>query len=242
MGKAENRQSTLPFTKRPTRLKDPVPASQTIVPETQLDSEPEEDIKFILIDVKTCLKEIDSKIDTLASRLDRVTRRVDKHEARLTETETRISDMEDRQTSDHDALAGVTGELGALRARCEDLEGRSRRNNVRLTGVPETTYIDNMEFYIETMFKELFGDSLSPMFLVERAHRSLGPRPPPGTQARPILAKILNYRDRDTILRLAREKGTLHYQGNVISLYPDFTQAVQTARREFLPAKKHCNN
>lgn len=238
MGKSDNRQPTLSFVKRPTRNKDTGSATQTLVPETQLDSESEDDIKSILKDAKSYLKEIDVKIDSLAGRLDKVSRKVDKHDAKITELETRVSDIQDRQNSTQDHQVSVNSMLEALRAKNEDLEGRSRRNNVRFTGVPETTDIPNMEQYIKNLFKDLFREALSPMFLVERAHRSLGPRPKPGTSPHPILARILNYRDRDTILRLARERGELRYQNNVISLYPDFTQAVQAARREFLPAKK----
>lgn len=238
MGRSDSSQPTLTFAKRAAKTRNPAPSTQTLVPETQPDSESEEDIKSILLDVKSYLKEIDGKIDTLASRLDKVSRKVDRHETRLTELETRTSEVEDRQTAVHEHIARVDPTLDALKAKAEDLEGRSRRNNVRVTGIPETTDIANMEQFMETLFKDLFGDSLSHMFLVERAHHSLGPRPPPGTAPRPILARILNYRDRDTILRLARERGTLNYQNNAISLYPDFTQAVQAARRDFLPAKK----
>lgn len=76
------------------------------------------------------------------------------------------------------------------------------------------------------------------MFIVERAHRALGPRPPVGGTPRPILAKILNYRDRDAILKGARERGQISYKGSNISFHPDFTPAVQAARQEFAQAKK----
>lgn len=44
-------------------------------------------------------------------------------------------------------------------------------------------------------------------------------------------------RDRDTALRLAREKGVLEWQGSMISLYPDFTAIVQEARRKYAGVK-----
>ncbi|KAJ1109237.1 hypothetical protein NDU88_006600 [Pleurodeles waltl] len=48
-----------------------------------------------------------------------------------------------------------------------------------------------------------------------------------------IITRLLNYRDRDAALHLAREKGPLQYQGAAVSLFPDFTPTVQEARRKF---------
>lgn len=213
-------------------------STQPIIPETQLDPTPEDDIKTMLGEVKTSLMDMHTKIDSIVSRLDQVSRKVDRHDARLTALETRVSDHEDHQTEQNEKLQKITKDLDIIRARNEDLEARSRRNNVRITGIPESTNTGSMERYVENMLSELFAPDLSTMFLVERAHRTLGPRPPPGTNPRAILARILNYRDRDTILRLARERGSLTYQNLSIAIYPDFTQAVQNARREFTPAKK----
>lgn len=75
------------------------------------------------------------------------------------------------------------------------------------------------EPFIEGLLRELFGaDSLSQNFVVERTHMSLGPHPPPGANPRPIIARLLNYRDRDMILHLAREKALVTHQGSVLIL------------------------
>lgn len=96
-----------------------------------------------------------------------------------------------------------------------------------------------MEQFIEKLLVTLLGaETFSTMFVVERAHRSLGPRPPPGTAPRPIVTKLLNYRDRYMALRAARDKQPLQYEGSTISLFRDFTIRVQEARRQFTPLKK----
>lgn len=154
-------QSTINFVKRSTRTQDNS-VSQTVVSETQIDSESEEDIKSILKEVKTYLREIDTNIDSLASRLDRVSRKVDKHESKIADLETRVSDVEDSQTTVHTNLTLIQKNLAEIKAKNEDLEGRSRRNNVRILGVPESTNIHNMEQYVEGLFKELFGETYQP--------------------------------------------------------------------------------
>lgn len=86
---------------------------------------------------------------------------------------------------------------------------------------------------------ELFGkEALTHLYVVERAHR-IPTRPlPPGNPPRPILARLLNYRDREIILKLAREKKNIQYNGTRISFYPDFSAAVQKNRARFSEIKK----
>lgn len=113
----------------------------------------------------------------------------------------------------------------------EDIKARSRRN-VCILGVPETTSTGRMDTFVESLLTDLFGrESFTYSFVVERAHCTTGPRPIPGAPVRPILARLLNFRDRDTALGMARENGTLSLQGSTIALFPDFTAMVQEARR-----------
>ncbi|KAJ1188669.1 hypothetical protein NDU88_005428 [Pleurodeles waltl] len=88
------------------------------------------------------------------------------------------------------------------------------------------------------MLRSLFGEHLNGHFSLERAHRSLGSQPPSGAPECSIIAYLLHYYDLDNILQLARKLFELHYQGSKLSIYPDFILAVQSARCDFLPAKK----
>lgn len=96
-----------------------------------------------------------------------------------------------------------------------------------------------MEKYVERLLITLFGrEAFLQVLIVERAHRSLTNRSPPGAPPRPIIVKLLNYRDRDPARRLSRDTGPLKYEGMDISIYPDFTMAVQDQQRKFLQVKK----
>lgn len=44
--------------------------------------------------------------------------------------------------------------------------------------------------------------------------------------------------DRDTVLRLAREKNTLQYQGITVSIYANFSYEVQKLRAKFQDCKR----
>ena len=73
----------------------------------------------------------------------------------------------------------------------------------------------------------------SPNFAVERAHRVHRAPQKPGARPSPFIAKILNYRDRDVILRTVRENGPIQIENQAVQIYPDYTQEVQAKRRTF---------
>ena len=69
------------------------------------------------------------------------------------------------------------------------------------------------------------AQALLPYFVIERAHRSLARRPPAGAPPRPLIANILNHRDRDSILRQDRELGEVTHDKCKIMIFPDYKKA-----------------
>lgn len=65
------------------------------------------------------------------------------------------------------------------------------------------------------------------------------PRPlPPGHPLRTFLSRLLNYKDKEIILRLAREKKNVVHNEACISFYPDYSVEVQQQRAQFTDVKK----
>lgn len=52
-------------------------------------------------------------------------------------------------------------------------------------------------------------------------------KPIPGANPRPIIAKILNFRDCDLLLQATRNNGPLMINNTKVSIFPDYTLAVQ---------------
>ena len=157
---------------------------------------------------------------------------------RVTETEERISSLENNVKDLQATVQSLSTKTGVLEYRAEDAESRARRNNIRLTGFPEEAEGSNCESFLEDWFKTWVPtESLSSCFLIERAHRALSRKPPPGAPPRPMIARVLNYKDRDTILRKARELVTIHYDNHKIMLFPDYTPQVQKARKTYEAVK-----
>ncbi|KAG9466579.1 hypothetical protein GDO78_016380, partial [Eleutherodactylus coqui] len=81
--------------------------------------------------------------------------------------------------------------------------------------------------YLTQVRSQFIRNTLTTMFAIERAHR-VPTRPlPPGAPPRPMIMKILHYRDRD-ILQKAHEKGEMQYNG--AKVFPDFSMEIQKKR------------
>ena len=105
----------------------------------------------------------------------------------------------DQLRMDHDELKT---EFSTLQKRCEYLESQSRRNNLVFHGFDESqneTWED-----CESKIKTYMNDDLNldpRRVVIERAHR-LGN----GNKPRPIIAKFLSYKDKQSIQNRIREK------------------------------------
>ncbi|KAM9352314.1 uncharacterized protein ABDE67_007168 [Symphorus nematophorus] len=69
---------------------------------------------------------------------------------------------------------------------------------------------------------------------VKQAHR-IGKK---SDRPRPLIAKFLNFRDKEKALRLARSKGEMTYENKKISFYPDYRADLQRRRDEFRDVKR----
>lgn len=85
----------------------------------------------------------------------------------------------------------------------------------------------------------VFGkEVLSPLYTVERAHRVPTQPLPPGAPPRPVLIKLLHYKDRDAILRAAGQNPDITINGQKIAFFPDFSAEVQRKKSKFLDVKR----
>lgn len=240
MGKPDKNQPKITFPQTRSQAQHTDPGGAPTPPTSEHE---QQDIKSLLLamekGIQTSINSLGAKIDALTYRMDRMGERLDKQAERTDMAERRITEVEEAQTAMDANAKQLDNLMRTLRDKTEDLEARSRRSNLRIIGLPESTQTGNMERYVEKLLTDLLGaETFSNVFIVERAHRSLGPRPRPGAPPRPIIAKLLNYRDRDAALRVARERQVLSFEGSTLSLYPDFTAQVQEARRHFVPMKR----
>lgn len=107
------------------------------------------------------IQEIRAEIQTIAER-------VDTGENSISSLTQWVSALEHSQASQ--ATTPVD-----LQLRLEDLEDRSRQNNLRLQGLPEAIGAEDLEATVVAIFQKVLDDP-PPSLELDRVHRSLGPR------------------------------------------------------------------
>lgn len=73
----------------------------------------------------------------LKSSVTKLQATVDAHESTIKDLKRSATTCSDDLATLIDTVNVLKGEVKTLKAKCNDLEGRSRRNNLRLVGLPE---------------------------------------------------------------------------------------------------------
>lgn len=129
--------------------------------------------------------------------------------------------------------------MDAMWNRLQMLENHSKRNNVRLVGLKETYGTNGtMESCVRRVLSEGLGVDVDGEFEVERAHRSLAPLPNDGQPPRPVLIRFLRKSARDKVVKAARERRGIDWEGIRLSLFPDMTQELAEKRKTFTTVER----
>ena len=163
---------------------------------------------------------------------------MEKVQVRLGAAEQRISDIEDMNTRVEKVIEKHDKKLETLWSRVEDLENRSRRNNVRMVGLKENKeQRGGVQQYVERILSEGLGLA-GQEFEIERAHRAMGPMPDPDKAPRTIMIRFLRSTARDKVLQVSKEKRGIKWENCKLSFFEDLTRELAETRRGFTAAKK----
>lgn len=158
---------------------------------------------------------------------------------RVVEGEKIVADLQPTVKAQQTTLQAVLNCLTTMEERMDNLEGSSRRCNIRVLGLPEGIEGSDPVGHMETWVKSFTpATDRSAFFSIERAHRVPARRPQPGAPPWPMLAKFLHFRDRNAVLRGARQSGPLQVENKQIMIFPDYARAVQQQRSVFLEVKR----
>lgn len=89
----------------------------------------------------------------------------------------------------------------------EDMEDRSRRNNLRLRGPPEVTGAEDLTDTALAIFCSIDGVELPERVTLDRIHRALGPRRSDPARPRDVIFRLHYYTHKEQIIRKAWESG-----------------------------------
>lgn len=122
-----------------------------------------------------------------------------------------------------------------LRKKITDLEARSRRNNIRILGLPEGVESNQpLTRFFSNLLQEVLGVELLPSAPeLDRAHRALIQRPAAGGRPRAVIICVNKFQVKDLIIRESRRKGNFIYQAANIRFVEDYPVEVVKERAQF---------
>lgn len=174
--------------------------------------------------------------DELKKSIERIQNKLDAHGVVLSELERGATDHSTRITELEANVGSLTTRVTYLDNRCEDLEGRMRRNNIRLLGIPEGVEGPRPTEFVAGLLQELLGLDEKP--LLDRAHRTLRSRPREGEPPRPFVIRVHFFHVRNDMLKRSGDASPLLYKGRRVSIFPDYTTAVAKKRASFGDVKR----
>ncbi|RXN25930.1 LINE-1 type transposase domain-containing 1 [Labeo rohita] len=157
---------------------------------------------------------------------------------RVNEMEKRIADLEEWAVDVRDAVSNTLKVQENLQAKLSDLEGRSRRNNLRIYGMPEGCEGSNVKEFVAEFIKSELNGLQDIDLQIQRAHRALVPKPSQEAQPRSLVICFLEYRVKEMVLRAAWNKKDLRYQGRRIFFDHDYATEILQRRREYAEIKR----
>ncbi|KAL0161299.1 hypothetical protein M9458_045026, partial [Cirrhinus mrigala] len=175
-----------------------------------------------------------SSFGLLETKFDQVRSVVEDHGQRLDSLELVSEDMSQRVSELENVCSSLRENNSKLTTKMVDLEGRNRRQNLRILGLAEATEGGRPTEFFTDLLCEVFGkEVLSSPPEIDRAHRSLAPKPAPGQGPWPVILQLHRYQIKDLLICEARRRGKLEYRGQQIRIVEDYCPEVMSQRAEY---------
>ena len=189
-------------------------------------------IKMIISDIKDDLKAVKNDVAEFKHSLE-----FTQHE--VNQVQNKLVDIAGRLDGFKIQIEDEATRLEDLEDKVEYIENQSRRNNVKIVGVPENLDTektwDDMEKVVRKVIKDNLMMENAAELSIESAHR-LGRKQrrhyESGSKVklRPIVVKFSHWKQKERVLRIAREK-----KPNGIMFYPDMAKRTLDRRNEQIP-------
>lgn len=175
-------------------------------------------------------------MDNMTSRFDKFIQEFVEVKVSVGAITDRIKELSAKDSNLKEEHDNLISRIQKIEDHADYLENQSRRNNIRIDGIPESpneTW-EATEVVVKDLLVHNLGLSIQEAnnIKIERAHRTGKPRTP-GSRPRPVVAKLASFKDREAILRRARDK-----KPKDIYFNEDFSARILETRRDQLPELK----
>ena len=168
-------------------------------------------------------------MDSTNVRIDNLIKEVRDLKASLEFTQSQVEEL--RQLDCDDKFGKIQDDLENLSLKADDLENRSRRNNLCFDGIPEEPESQSESWRkSEKKVLKILNDKmeLPGDIKIKRAHR-VGTRRQAGNP-RSIVVKFLSYKDRERVMKERRK-----LKGTRVFVREDYSDRVAETRRQLYP-------
>ncbi len=152
------------------------------------------------------------------------------------QTRDRVDSVQAAAREDRRTITDLRNQMERLTEKMTDIEDRSRRNNVRLVGLPEGAEGSDVAGFLRVNLSKWIPSLKGRDIEIDRAHRVYdGGRG--SDQPRTLIFRVLRWHDRSEILKGARQAYPVKCtQDNVtLLLFPDFSPATAAKRKSLVP-------
>lgn len=175
-------------------------------------------------------QELNGKLDNIACDIQGLTERMD-------EAESRVAQLESWAEVATAALCTSLEAQKSLQKTVIDLESRSRRNNIRIFGIPEGEETTPMPQFIDHFLKTQLHLADDFTLGIQRAHRALAGRPPPEAPPRNIIINFQEHKTKEMVLREAWKK-KIKVGSRYVYFDHDYPAEIVKKRKEYNAIKK----
>uniref|UniRef100_A0A8D2C724 L1 transposable element RRM domain-containing protein n=1 Tax=Sus scrofa TaxID=9823 RepID=A0A8D2C724_PIG len=180
------------------------------------------------------IQDIKLKQEEMQNTITEIKNSLEAANSRIQEAEERISDG-DRLVEITDAEQKRKKRLKTNEESLRELWDNVKHTNIRITQVPEG---EEREKGTEQIFQEIRAKNFpnmgkEPLTQIQEAQRVPYKINPRRNTPRHVLIKLIKIKDKEKILKAAREKKQVTYKGTPIKLWADFSAETLQARREW---------
>uniref|UniRef100_A0A8C5PCV1 Uncharacterized protein n=1 Tax=Leptobrachium leishanense TaxID=445787 RepID=A0A8C5PCV1_9ANUR len=186
--------------------------------------------KADLISATTDLRQsLAAEIQMLRGDIGGLQERLEQVENRQEAQSTTVSETAARVETHHNLLITLTRHV-------EDLENRGRRQNIRIRGLPEGEGSPaELGRILLRLFNFIMGREHTSHIDIERYHRALCPKGPADAPPRDVICFLLRFGVKEEIMRRARERPHIKFEGATVFLYHDVSPITLHTRKALKP-------
>ncbi|XP_063775329.1 nodal homolog 2-A-like [Pseudophryne corroboree] len=175
----------------------------------------------VAAEFRATMRECQRSIDEIGGRTDPL-------ETKMGEVVSSHNDL----ISSHELLQT---EVTALRDKLSDIEDRSRRNNLKLRGVPGTVANSALSDFAVYLFSKLLPSNRPADFLIDIIHRLPKARNAPDGVPQDVLMRLHYYHVKEAILKAARPSDAASEALGSLQIFGDLSPATLAKRRSLYP-------